>query len=271
MSTAALSTETSVEAARDTWPEIDSLTANTAVRMPSLVGWYSGVKVALDYSVALACLPIAAILVGLAALAVKLTSPGPVFYTQTRIGLNGRRYRIVKIRTMVHNCEACSGIKWSQKGDSRITWVGRFLRMTHIDELPQLLNVLSGEMSLVGPRPERPEVIQSKGLDRLVPGYKHRLLVKPGVTGLAQVQLPADTDVTSVRYKVVYDLYYVQNQSLLLDLRLLLATIFKAMGLGPRSLRRLFILPSRRKVAAEFQSSVTVAAEAGSLTGLQPA
>jgi lipopolysaccharide/colanic/teichoic acid biosynthesis glycosyltransferase len=155
--------------------------------MPNFVGWYSGVKVALDYSLALIFLPVAAILMGLAAIAVKVTSPGPVFYTQTRIGLNGRKYRIIKIRTMHHNCEQRSGITWSPKGDSRVTSVGKFLRITHIDELPQLLNVLSGEMSLVGPRPERPEVIQAKGLDQLVPGYKHRLLVKPGVTGLAQL------------------------------------------------------------------------------------
>ncbi len=253
------------------WPEIDRLTADVAVRMPMQVGWYPGVKVALDYAIAILLLPVAAIFVGLAALAVKLTSPGPVFYTQTRIGVNGRRYKIIKIRTMHHNCEARSGIKWSQNGDSRITRVGKFLRTTHIDELPQLLNVIYGEMSLVGPRPERPEVIQAKGLDQLVPGYKHRLLVKPGVTGLAQVQLPADTDITSVRYKIVYDLYYVQNQSLLLDLRLIVATAFKTTGCGQRLLRWIFLLPSRRKVAAVFQSSVTVTAEPGTLSALQSA
>jgi lipopolysaccharide/colanic/teichoic acid biosynthesis glycosyltransferase len=208
-------------------------------------------------------------LVGLAALAVKLTSAGPVFYSQTRIGLNGRRYKIFKIRSMHHNCEVRSGITWSQKGDSRIFRVGKFLRATHLDELPQLYNVLRGEMSLVGPRPERPEVIRAKGLDQLVPGYKHRLLVKPGVTGLAQIQLPADSDITSVRYKVVYDLYYVKHQSLLLDLRILLSTVFKAAGAGPRLLRWVFLLPSRRKVAAVFRSDVTVTA--GSLPALQPA
>jgi lipopolysaccharide/colanic/teichoic acid biosynthesis glycosyltransferase len=271
MTTVELTTQEPVAPPRDSWPEIDRLTADAAVRMPTFVGWYPGVKVAFDYTLTLLLLPFSAILVGLAALAVKMTSPGPVFYTQTRIGLNGRRYKIIKIRTMHNNCEARSGIRWSQKGDSRITLVGKFLRITHIDELPQLLNVLSGEMSLVGPRPERPEVIQAKGLDQLVPGYKHRLLVKPGVTGVAQLQLPADTDITSVRYKVVYDLYYVQNQSLFLDLRLLLATVFKAIGLRPRLLRWLFLLPSRRKVAAVFQSSVTVATESGSLTALQPA
>jgi lipopolysaccharide/colanic/teichoic acid biosynthesis glycosyltransferase len=257
--------------ARDPWPEIDRLTADTAVRMPAYVGWYAGVKVALDYTVAFLLLPLATILVALAAIAVKATSSGPVFYTQTRIGLNGRRYKILKIRTMYHNCEAGSGIQWSQKGDKRVTRIGKILRLTHIDELPQLLNVLWGEMSLVGPRPERPEVIQAKGLDHLVPGYKHRLLVKPGVTGLAQLQLPADTDVTSVRYKVVYDLYYVQNQNLLLDLRLILATVFKASGMGPRILRWVFLLPSRRKVAAVFHNSVSTNPLHDPLLSLQPA
>lgn len=256
---------------RDAWPEIDGLTADVAVRMPIMVGWYPGVKVALDYAMAILLLPIVAIVLGLAAVAVKLSSPGPIFYTQTRIGLNGRRYKIVKLRTMHHNCEARSGIKWAEKGDSRITAVGKFFRITHIDELPQLFNVLRGEMSLVGPRPERPEMIKAKGLDQLVPGYKHRLLVKPGVTGLAQVQLPADSDITSVRYKIVYDLYYVQHQGLLLDLRLLLATGFKAAGFSRRLLRWLFLLPSRRKVASVFQSSVTGTAESAALSALQPA
>src|SRR5262249_12110932 len=143
-----------------------------------------------------------------------------------------------------------------QKGDSRITRVGKFLRLSHIDELPQLLNVLLGHMSLVGPRPERPEVIQARGLNQLVPGYRHRLRVKPGVTGLAQCQLPADSDVTSVRYKIVYDLYYVENMSLLLDLRLMLATLFRAAKLGPEALRRVFLLPNRKRVAETFHSRI---------------
>jgi lipopolysaccharide/colanic/teichoic acid biosynthesis glycosyltransferase len=255
---------------REPWPEIDRLTADAAIRIPSHIGWYAGVKVALDYVVAVVFAPFALVLIGLAAVAVKLSSPGPVFYAQTRVGLNGRRYKIVKLRTMAHNCEAITGIKWSQKGDNRVTAIGRSLRFTHIDELPQLWNVLKGEMSLVGPRPERPEVIHAKGLDQLVPGYKHRLLVKPGVTGIAQLQLPADTDVTSVRHKVVYDLYYVQNQSLFLDLRLLVATFFKAF-LGPKWLRRVFLLPSRKKVAAVFQSQVTLPPASDPLSGLQPA
>jgi lipopolysaccharide/colanic/teichoic acid biosynthesis glycosyltransferase len=256
---------------RAPWPEIDCLASDTVVDLPVNLGWYAAAKTAFDYAAALAVLPFALGLVALAAVAVKLTSPGPVFYTQTRVGLNGRKYKIIKIRTMRVNCEAVSGIQWSQKGDSRITRVGRFLRTTHIDELPQLFNVLMGQMSLVGPRPERPEVIQAKGLNQLVPGYRHRLRVKPGVTGLAQCQLPADSDVTSVRYKVVYDLYYVERMSLLLDLRLIAATLFRAAGTGPRMLRHLFLLPSRGRVAAVFYSRIVPPPDAAPLPVLQPA
>jgi lipopolysaccharide/colanic/teichoic acid biosynthesis glycosyltransferase len=256
---------------REPWPEIDCLTVDTVIDLPTNLGWYAAAKTAFDYAVAFAALPFALVLIGLAAIAVKLTSPGPVFYTQTRVGLNGRKYKIIKIRTMRANVEAVSGIQWSQKGDRRITRVGRFLRTTHIDELPQLFNVLLGQMSLVGPRPERPEVIQAKGLNQLVPGYRHRLRVKPGVTGLAQCQLPADTDVTSVRYKVVYDLYYVEHMSLLLDLRLIAATLFRACGAGPSTLRRLFLLPSRRLVAAVFYSRIVPPPDTTTVAVLQPA
>ena len=241
---------------RAPWPEIDRLPADTTVDLPANLGWYAAAKTAFDYAAAFAMLPFALLLIAMAAVAVKLSSPGPVFYSQTRMGLNGRKYKIIKIRTMRVNCEAVSGIQWSQKGDSRVTRVGRFLRATHIDEFPQLFNVLFGQMSLVGPRPERPEVIQAKGLNQLVPGYRHRLRVKPGVTGLSQVQLPADSDVTSVRYKVVYDLYYVEQQSLFLDLRLIAATLLRSAGAGPTTLRRLFLLPSRQAVAAGFYSRI---------------
>ena len=256
---------------REPWPEIDRLPADTVLDIPADLGWYAAAKIVLDYGVALALLPLALVLIALAALVVKITSPGPVFYTQTRVGLNGRKYKIIKIRSMRVNVEATSGIQWSQKGDNRVTAVGKFLRASHLDELPQLFNVLMGHMSLVGPRPERPEVIQAKGLNHLVPGYRHRLRVKPGVTGLAQCQLPADSDVTSVRYKIVYDLYYVENQSLLLDLRLLAATALKACKAGPTLLRRLFLLPSRRTVANGFLANVVTTEGAAPIPALQPA
>ncbi len=256
---------------REPWPEIDCLAADTVIDLPNNLGWYAAAKTAFDYCAALAVLPFALVVIALAAIAVKLTSPGPVFYTQTRVGLNGRKYKIIKIRSMRTNVETVSGIQWSQRGDSRTTRVGRFLRASHIDELPQLFNVLMGQMSLVGPRPERPEVIQAKGLNQLVPGYRHRLRVKPGVTGLAQCQLPADSDVTSVRYKVVYDLYYVENQSLMLDLRLIAATLFRAVGAGPKTLRRLFLLPTRRKVADAFYANIVLPTDGAPVPALQPA
>lgn len=258
---------------REPWPEIDRLPVETVIDLPVDLGWYAAAKAAIDYTVVLVALPFALVLVAAAALAVKLTSAGPVFYTQTRVGLNGRTFRIIKIRTMRADAEAASGIRWAQKGDRRVTPVGRVLRATHVDELPQLLNVLLGHMSLVGPRPERPEVIAAKGLNHLVPGYRLRLNVKPGVTGLAQVQLPADTDVTSVRYKLAYDLYYVAHTGLWLDLRLLAATGLKALGAGPRALRRLFLLPDRARVADGLYAHIVAppADDSDTLPALMPA
>ncbi|MCS6864661.1 MAG: sugar transferase [Gemmataceae bacterium] len=255
---------------REPWPEIDSLPAATSIDITPPGGWYVVAKTAFDYAAALVLLPFALVLIALAAVAVKLTSPGPVFYTQTRVGLNGRKYKIIKIRTMHANIEAVSGIQWSRQGDSRVTPVGRILRVTHIDELPQLFNVLMGQMSLVGPRPERPEIIQAKGLNHLVPGYRHRLRVKPGVTGLAQCLLPADTDITSVRHKIVYDLYYIENMNFFLDVRLMGATLLAAMGIGPKTVQWLVGLPNRQQVAAAFLAGVVAPAGPSPLPTLQP-
>src|SRR5262249_17904057 len=145
-----------------------------------------------------------AVLILYAMALVRLTSRGSAIYRQTRLGLNGRPFTIYKIRTMYHDSERLTGPQWSRPGDPRVTPIGRILRATHIDELPQLWNVLRGEMSLVGPRPERPEL--AAGLERELPSYRDRLAVRPGVTGLAQVQLPPDTDVESVRRKLAYDI-----------------------------------------------------------------
>jgi lipopolysaccharide/colanic/teichoic acid biosynthesis glycosyltransferase len=190
---------------------------------------YVRLKGAVDFVLALGLLVVAAPFIVLSALVVKLTSRGPAFYTQTRLGRNGRPYSIYKIRTMRHNCERESGPRWSTAGDTRITPVGRFLRRTHLDELPQLFNVLRGEMSLVGPRPERPEFATQ--LEKAIPHYADRLLVKPGITGLAQVQLPPDTDLDSVRRKLARDLYYVQNVGLWLDLQIVLGTFVYVLGI----------------------------------------
>src|SRR5262249_46262461 len=145
---------------------------------------------------------------------------------------------IYKIRSMYQNAESDGGARWCKLGDPRITPVGRVLRKTHIDELPQLWNVLRGEMSLVGPRPERPEFVPQ--LEQAIPRYRARLRVRTGLTGLAQVQLPPDSDLASVRRKLAYDLYYVERGGLWLDVRLLFCTAFHLLNL-PHGLTRLFV------------------------------
>ncbi|MGA2582325.1 MAG: sugar transferase [Tepidisphaeraceae bacterium] len=185
---------------------------------------YTPIKSAIEWlgalSLLILCLPLMLFL----ALLVKLTSKGPAFYCQRRVGKNGREYNLFKLRTMVKDAEKTSGIVWSKPGDPRITPIGRWLRTTHLDELPQLVNILCGHMSLIGPRPERPEII--KELERRYPHYRQRLRVKPGVTGLAQMLLPADTDVAGVRRKLAYDLYYVDRFSPMLDIRISISTFF---------------------------------------------
>jgi lipopolysaccharide/colanic/teichoic acid biosynthesis glycosyltransferase len=207
-------------------------------------GWYAPCKRAVDVLLALVLLVAAAPVVLLCAVLVRLTSKGPAFYTQLRVGRNGRTFWIYKLRTMAHDCEKQSGAQWSRPGDKRVTRLGRFLRRTHLDELPQLWNVLRGDMSLVGPRPERPEFVP--GLAQVVPGYNDRHRVRPGVTGLAQVQLPADTDVDSVRLKTAYDLYYIRHAGLWLDLRLILCAALRMCAVPFHVLGRLFGLPRPR-------------------------
>ena len=170
---------------------------------------------------------------------VRLTSRGPSIYKQVRLGRDNRRYTIYKIRSMYQDCEAKSGPLWSTKGDSRVTPVGRVLRGTHIDELPQLWNVLRGEMSLVGPRPERPEIAVT--LEEVIPRYVDRLRVRPGLTGLAQVQLPPDASLADVKRKLACDLYYIGHADFWLDLRILMSTISYVMGIPfdfPRTVLR---------------------------------
>ena len=212
--------------------------------------WGFSLKVVADFVIALVLLVLAAPIILLTLILIKLTSPGPAIYSQTRLGRNGRHYRIYKVRTMVHNCENVTGPRWSTPGDSRITPVGRFLRRTHLDELPQLINVLKCEMSLVGPRPERPEF--AVHLRDAVPYYQQRLVVRPGVTGLAQVQLPGDTDLDSVRRKLAYDLYYVQHLSPWLDFKIILSTGLKVLGVPFRRIRRCFRLPSPQQIQDDY-------------------
>lgn len=212
--------------------------------------WYEYAKQTLDFILALFLLIVLSPVILLAALLIKLTSRGPIFFCQTRVGRFGKPFTIFKLRTMRHLCELESGPQWSKPGDSRITWIGRILRVTHIDEFPQLLNVLRGEMSLVGPRPERPEFLPE--LEQAIPYYRQRLLVKPGITGLAQVQLPPDTDLDSVRLKLAYDLYYVSHGQVWLDLRLICCTALQFLFLPLSLVRLLLRIPGGAKVEQPY-------------------
>jgi lipopolysaccharide/colanic/teichoic acid biosynthesis glycosyltransferase len=155
-------------------------------------------------------------------LLIKCESRGPALYRQERLGRGGRVFTLLKFRSMRSNAEA-GGPCWAAVADPRVTRVGAFIRKTRIDELPQLFNVLRGEMSLVGPRPERPFFVER--LNQVMPRYGDRARVLPGITGLAQVKYAYGASVEDARAKLVFDLYYVRNQSLLLDLYVLLATI----------------------------------------------
>jgi lipopolysaccharide/colanic/teichoic acid biosynthesis glycosyltransferase len=215
-------------------------------------GWYVACKLIVEFIAAVLLLVLAMPVILVSALLVRLTSRGPAFYTQTRLGQGGRPYLILKLRSMYHQCEKQSGVRWSAKGDTRITPVGRFIRRTHIDELPQLWNVIRGDMSLIGPRPERPEFAPE--LERHIPRYRERLLIRPGVTGLAQVQAPADTNLESVRNKLAYDLYYVNRQNIWLDLRILMATALKVTGVPLPVLKTLFMFPSSEIVQDAYRN-----------------
>jgi exopolysaccharide biosynthesis polyprenyl glycosylphosphotransferase len=157
------------------------------------------------------------------ALAIKCDSPGPVFYRQERVGLSGRRFTLLKFRSMRQDAEANGRPVWAAALDDRITRVGGFMRGTRIDELPQAFNVLRGDMSLVGPRPERPYFVDQLG--KIIPSYDDRHTVLPGITGWAQVNYRYGASVEDARQKLAYDLYYIANRSFLLDLRILLATV----------------------------------------------
>jgi len=153
---------------------------------------------------------------------IKLDSRGPLLYRQHRVGLHGEVFTLLKFRSMRIDAEA-GGPRWAAERDPRVTRVGAFVRAFRIDELPQLVNVLRGEMSLVGPRPERPHFATQ--LARVIPGYEDRTRVLPGITGWAQVSYPYGASVEDARIKLTYDLHYLQNQTLSLDLHILVATV----------------------------------------------
>lgn len=236
---------------------VDVVVAETPAAPPAsgpVAGYlsiYEPIKYCFDFAFGCVLLILSSPIILIAALAVRVTSSGPAFYSQTRLGKAGRPFRIYKLRTMYHNCESATGAKWSVPGDSRITPLGKFLRVTHLDELPQLINVLKCEMSLVGPRPERPEII--KTLEVAIPRYRERLAIRPGVTGLAQLRLPADITVEGVREKLVYDLHYIQVMGPWLDIRLTACTIFKMTKLPLNAALSFFRVPGDRSVETTRQ------------------
>jgi lipopolysaccharide/colanic/teichoic acid biosynthesis glycosyltransferase len=209
--------------------------------LPPQDPWYVSWKPRLEFLLALLGLVIAAPVVLLAAVLIKLTSRGPAVYTQVRVGTDGRRFTIYKLRTMCHRAEAATGPIWAAPGDHRVNAIGKLLRATHLDELPQLINVLMGDMSLIGPRPERPEIVHQ--LQARVENYLDRLAVRPGITGLAQVQLPPDVDLEGVRKKLVCDLHYIEHVGFWLDARLLVCTALLFLGIPLRWSRRLLRIP----------------------------
>jgi exopolysaccharide biosynthesis polyprenyl glycosylphosphotransferase len=185
-------------------------------------------------------------LLAVAMLAIRLTSKGPIFFRQTRSGRFGKPFSMIKLRSMRTDAEA-GGAQWAQGGangsrDPRVTWFGRFMRRYRIDEVPQLWNVLKGEMSFVGPRPERPELISE--LEKQIPFYEERMMVQPGLTGWAQVNYPYGASVLDARRKLEYDLYYLKNMGLFLDVFILLDTVRTVLfGAGKSRARHLAVVP----------------------------
>jgi len=193
--------------------------------MPQLMPeWEKKVKRILDIIVSLMFILFSFPITLATVIAIKIDSKGPVFYKQERCGLNGVPFKILKFRSMRQDAEKGSGPVWSQKGDPRITKVGKFIRKVRIDEIPQMINVLKGEMSLVGPRPERPFFVEKLAAE--IPYYKRRLKVRPGITGWAQVKHKYDESIEDVKAKLRYDLFYIENISIRMDFKILFRTVF---------------------------------------------
>ncbi|MFV1453314.1 sugar transferase [Bacillus mycoides] len=184
---------------------------------PSII--YLRIKYVIDFIVSLIGLVILAPVILVFSLLIVLESSGSPFYSQERLGKNGKNFKVLKLRSMKKDAEK-NGEKWAEQNDPRITKIGLFIRKTRIDELPQLINILKGEMSLVGPRPERP--IFTEKFERETPGFKNRLKVRPGLTGWAQVN--GGYEITP-KEKLILDIYYINNASLKMDLKIMIKTI----------------------------------------------
>jgi len=196
----------------------------------SIFNPYPTFKRLIDILLSLVGMSVFLLLLPFLALAIKLDSPGSIFYWQERTGLNGRSFRIYKFRSMRSDAEAETGAVFSKEGDPRITRVGWFIRKTRLDELPQIYNILRGDMSIVGPRPERPEHV--KRLTEKIPFYRTRLVIRPGLTGWAQVRYGYGSTDEDALVKLQYDLYYIRHQSLALDLNIMVRTVGKVLRMS---------------------------------------
>jgi exopolysaccharide biosynthesis polyprenyl glycosylphosphotransferase len=200
------------------------------INQAAIVNPYPFLKRLMDLGLAIIGLGIFALLLPFLALLIYVDSPGSVFYSQERVGLNGRIFKILKLRTMIPNAEKHTGAVFAQANDPRVTRVGRILRKTRLDELPQLINVLRGEMAIVGPRPERPQHVAR--LQEKIPFYRTRHILRPGVTGWAQVRYKYGANDEDARVKLQYDLYYIRHRSILLDLNIIIRTAGKMLRMG---------------------------------------
>lgn len=181
------------------------------------------VKNVFDFILATVGLIITAPVALITAILIKIESPGPIFYMQERVGAGGQTFKIVKFRSMVSDAEKEKTPQWAAKNDSRVTRVGKFIRKTRLDEIPQLINILKGEMSFVGPRPERPYFVEQ--LEKEIPFYFQRHVVKPGLTGWAQIRYRYGSSVEDSLRKLEFDFYYIKNMSLFLDMMIILETV----------------------------------------------
>jgi Undecaprenyl-phosphate glucose phosphotransferase len=186
-------------------------------------GWNAILKRAVDLLLGSLAVTLFSPLMALIALSIRVTSPGPILYRQERMGLDGNRFQMLKFRTMIHEAEKSTGPVWASRNDPRVTWLGRWLRRTSLDELPQLVNVLRGEMSLVGPRPERPLLIEQ--FRKSIPKYMLRHKVKAGMTGWAQINGWRGN--TSLEKRIEHDIEYIESWSLGRDLKILALTVFR--------------------------------------------
>lgn len=233
---------------------------HTPPQIPAPRRRYLQRKYQVERLVACALLLPASPLILVVCLLVKLTSKGPVFYRQVRLGHQRKAYEILKIRTMYIDAEADGVARWCTKNDPRITPLGRVLRKLHLDELPQLVNVVRGEMVLVGPRPERPQI--SERLAAQIDGYYDRLRVKPGITGLAQINLPPDETLEDARRKQLLDLRYIEEANAWLDFRMVLATALRMCGISGARVTKMMRLCRRSLLnEAAAESSLEVATD----------